>query len=58
VRIDGISTRNILPEELRRVISAVFQSTRLFQHSVRENITMLVIGDRVPAALQETTVVA
>jgi ATP-binding cassette subfamily B protein len=41
VRIDGISTRNILPEELRRAISAVFQSTRLFQHSVRENITML-----------------
>lgn len=41
VRIDGVSTRWILPDELRRMISAVFQNSRLFPHSVRENITML-----------------
>jgi ABC-type bacteriocin/lantibiotic exporter with double-glycine peptidase domain len=41
VRIDGISTRNILPDDLRQSVSAVFQSSRLFQHSLRENITML-----------------
>ncbi len=51
VRIDGISTRNILPEELRRSISAVFQGTRLFQHSVRENITML--ADSPSAAVEQ-----
>ncbi len=39
--IDGISTRNILPDDLRRSVSAVFQGSRLFQHSLRENITML-----------------
>ncbi|HEY0607367.1 MAG TPA: peptidase domain-containing ABC transporter [Herpetosiphonaceae bacterium] len=41
VRIDGVSTRRIVPDELRRMISAVFQNSRLFPHSVRENITML-----------------
>lgn len=41
VRIDGISTRNIFPEELRRSVSAVFQDSRLFQLSLRDNITML-----------------
>jgi ABC-type bacteriocin/lantibiotic exporter with double-glycine peptidase domain len=51
VRIDGISTRNIHPEELRRSISAVFQGTRLFQHSVRENITML--ADAPSAAVEQ-----
>lgn len=41
VRIDGISTRDLAPAALREAISAVFQDTHLFQHSVRENITML-----------------
>lgn len=41
VRIDGISTRMLTPDALRRSVSAVFQDSRLFQHSVRDNITML-----------------
>ena len=41
VCIDGVSTRQILPDDLRRMISAVFQNSRLFPHSVRDNITML-----------------
>ncbi|HEY0739516.1 MAG TPA: peptidase domain-containing ABC transporter [Herpetosiphonaceae bacterium] len=45
VRIDGISTRQILPDDLRRSVSAVFQGSRLFQHSLHDNITML---DAVP----------
>ncbi len=41
VRIDGISTRHIAPDELRRAISAVFQDSMLLQQSVAENITLL-----------------
>ncbi|MBV9791381.1 MAG: peptidase domain-containing ABC transporter, partial [Chloroflexi bacterium] len=41
VLIDGVSTRVIEPQALRRSISAVFQNTRLLQHSVFENITMM-----------------
>jgi ABC-type bacteriocin/lantibiotic exporter with double-glycine peptidase domain len=41
VTIDGISTRHIRPEELRRAISAVFQNTKLLQQSVRDNITLM-----------------
>lgn len=41
VRIDGISTREIDPRDLRTAVSAVFQTTRLLQHSIFENITML-----------------
>ncbi len=41
VRIDGVSTRHLEPEALRRSISAVFQGSRLLQQSVRDNITML-----------------
>ncbi|HEU4324345.1 MAG TPA: peptidase domain-containing ABC transporter [Roseiflexaceae bacterium] len=41
VKIDGISTRAIAPEELRRAISAVLQGSLLFQQSIYDNITML-----------------
>lgn len=41
VCIDGISTRDIAPDELRQAISAVFQDAHLFQHSLHANITML-----------------
>jgi ABC-type multidrug transport system fused ATPase/permease subunit len=41
VYIDGVSTRNLNPEELRQAVSAVFQNARLLQQSVRENITMM-----------------
>lgn len=41
VRIDGVSTRQIPPAELRRSISAVFQGQPLFQQSVLDNITMM-----------------
>jgi ABC-type multidrug transport system fused ATPase/permease subunit len=41
VRIDGVSTRHLEPEALRRSVSAVFQGSRLLQQSVRDNITML-----------------
>ncbi|HEX5416658.1 MAG TPA: ABC transporter ATP-binding protein, partial [Chloroflexota bacterium] len=42
VRIDGISTRDLDPDELRRSVSAVFQDPKLLQQSVRDNITLLV----------------
>ncbi|MBA3468670.1 MAG: peptidase domain-containing ABC transporter [Herpetosiphonaceae bacterium] len=41
VLIDGISTRNLLPDDLRKSISAVFQNTRLMQQSIHDNITMM-----------------
>ncbi|WP_164689630.1 peptidase domain-containing ABC transporter [Herpetosiphon llansteffanensis] len=41
VLIDGISTRQIKPDELRNAISAVFQNTRLMQQSIRDNITLM-----------------
>jgi ABC-type multidrug transport system fused ATPase/permease subunit len=41
VRIDGVSTRRLAPDELRRAISAVFQQARLMQQSVHDNITLL-----------------
>lgn len=41
VRIDGVSTKDVPPEELRRHVSAVFQGPQLFQQSLFENITML-----------------
>jgi ABC-type multidrug transport system fused ATPase/permease subunit len=41
VRIDGLDTRRIMPDELRRSISAVFQNAKLMQQSVRDNITLM-----------------
>lgn len=41
VYIDGVSTRHLMPEELRRSISAVFQNSKLLPQSVRENITLM-----------------
>jgi ABC-type bacteriocin/lantibiotic exporter with double-glycine peptidase domain len=41
VLIDGLSTRHVDPEELRRSISAVFQDSKLLQQSVAENITLM-----------------
>jgi ABC-type bacteriocin/lantibiotic exporter with double-glycine peptidase domain len=41
VLIDGVSTRRIAPEELRRSVSAVFQDSTLLQQSVTENITLM-----------------
>ncbi len=41
VLIDGVSTRNIDPAELRRSISAVFQNASLMQQSIYQNITMM-----------------
>lgn len=41
VYIDGVSTRQLQPAELRRSISAVFQNARLLQQSLRENITLM-----------------
>ena len=41
VLIDGVSTRRLDPDELRRAISAVFQDSKLLQHSVAENVTLL-----------------
>lgn len=54
VLIDGVSTRNIVPDELRKSISAVFQNTRLLQQSIHDNITMMqpVNPDDVRAAAQ------
>ncbi len=41
VYIDGVSTRQLRPAELRQSVSAVFQNSRLLQQSVRENITLM-----------------
>jgi ABC-type bacteriocin/lantibiotic exporter with double-glycine peptidase domain len=41
VLIDGISTRRLVPEQLRSFVSAVFQDSKLLQQSVRDNITLL-----------------
>ncbi len=41
VYIDGISTRQLVPEQLRSFVSAVFQDSKLLQQSVRDNITLL-----------------
>jgi ABC-type bacteriocin/lantibiotic exporter with double-glycine peptidase domain len=51
VRIDGVDTRRIMPDELRRSISAVFQNAKLMQQSVRDNITLL--GDAPVEAIRE-----
>jgi len=41
VLLDDISTRRLDPDALRTAISAVFQSSKLLQHSLRDNITLL-----------------
>jgi len=41
VLIDGVSTRRLLPEDLRQAISAVFQDAQLLQQSVRDNIALM-----------------
>jgi ATP-binding cassette subfamily B protein len=41
VYVDGVSTRDLDPDELRRSISAVFQNPKLLQQSIRENITLM-----------------
>jgi ABC-type bacteriocin/lantibiotic exporter with double-glycine peptidase domain len=51
VRIDGVSTRQIAPEQLRQHVSAVFQGPQLFQQSVFDNITML--GDIEPERVED-----
>ncbi len=40
VRIGGVDVRNISQEELMATISFVFQNTRLFSKSIRDNILM------------------
>lgn len=56
VAIDGVSTRNLMPEELRRSISAVFQNSRLLQQSVRDNIS--VTGDAPDEAIRRAAQLA
>lgn len=50
VRLDGVSTKDVTSEELRRHVSAVFQGPQLFQQSLFENITML--GDVSPEQVE------
>jgi ATP-binding cassette subfamily B protein len=40
VLIDGVSTRELAPDSLRKHVSAVFQGQRLFQQAIVDNITM------------------
>ena len=40
VLIDGVSTRELAPDSLRKHVSAVFQGQRLFQQAILDNITM------------------
>lgn len=51
VLIDGVSTREIGPEGLRKHMAAVFQGQSLFQQSVVDNITMM--ADAPPDAVEE-----
>lgn len=41
VRIDGVSTRNLDPRELRRHLSIMFQGSHMFQQTLNDNITMM-----------------
>jgi ABC-type multidrug transport system fused ATPase/permease subunit len=41
VRIDGVSTRELDPRELRRHVSVMFQGGHVFQQSINDNITMM-----------------
>ncbi|OJH34581.1 peptidase domain-containing ABC transporter [Cystobacter ferrugineus] len=41
VRIDGVSTRELDPRELRRHVSVMFQGSHVFQQSINDNITMM-----------------
>ncbi|MET0405177.1 MAG: peptidase domain-containing ABC transporter [Cystobacter sp.] len=41
VRIDGVSTREMDPRELRRHVSVMFQGSHVFQQSINDNITMM-----------------
>ena len=41
VRVDGVSTGQLDPTELRAHLSAVFQDPRLLQQSVRNNISLM-----------------
>ncbi|PTL81321.1 peptidase domain-containing ABC transporter [Vitiosangium sp. GDMCC 1.1324] len=41
VRIDGVSTRELEPRELRRHVSVMFQGSHVFQQSINDNITMM-----------------
>jgi ATP-binding cassette subfamily B protein len=41
VRIDGVSTRELDPRELRRHVSIMFQGSHVFQQSINDNITMM-----------------
>jgi ABC-type multidrug transport system fused ATPase/permease subunit len=56
VLIDGVSTRHLDPDELRRSISAVFQDSKLLQQSVTENITLL--AEATPEAVQRAAKLA
>jgi ABC-type multidrug transport system fused ATPase/permease subunit len=56
VQIDGVSTRDMPLAQRRRAISAVFQDSRLFQQSLRANITML--ADVPPSEVQRVAELA
>lgn len=56
VLLDGISTRRLEPDALRTAISAVFQDSKLLQHSIRDNITLL--GDHELADIRRAAQVA
>jgi ABC-type bacteriocin/lantibiotic exporter with double-glycine peptidase domain len=56
VRIDGISTRQLDPSDLRAHISAVFQDPRLLQQSVRDNISLM--ADVAPETVRRAAMLA